>query len=64
MHNLFDTDRMNNIKYHTVEIAPKSNSKIVERGKNDRPSTKMYDCELSGLGTDTEIKYGGVKLVL
>jgi hypothetical protein len=55
---------MNNIKYHTVEIAPKSNSKIVERGKNDRPSTKMYDCELSGLGTDTEIKYGGVKLVL
>ena len=43
---------------------PKSNIKIVERGKIDIPKTQIHDYSLSWLGTDTSIKSGGVKLVL
>jgi hypothetical protein len=45
---------MKNIKYDTVGTIPKSNIKIVERGKIDTSNTN----------TDTSIKCGGVKLVL
>jgi len=38
-------DKMKNKKYHTVEILPKSNIKIVERGKTIPPST--HTCSLS-----------------
>jgi len=31
---------MKSKKYHTVGIVPKSNRKIVERGKIDTPDTK------------------------
>ena len=42
---------MKNIKYDTVGTIPKSNIKIVERGKIDTHNTN----------TDTSIKCGGVK---
>jgi hypothetical protein len=50
--------------YHTVGTVPKSNIKIVERGKIDTLNTLIHDCLLSCLGTVTSIKSGGVKLVL
>ena len=50
-----------NKKYHTVETIPKSNIKIVERGKIDRPYTQIHDG--SRLGTGTPIKGGEFKLV-
>jgi len=56
--------KMENKKYHTVGIVPKSNIKIIERGKIDTPNTKIHDRSLSWLGTGTSIKSGGVKLVL
>jgi hypothetical protein len=46
-------------KYHTVGTIPKSNIKIVERGKIDISNTQIHDCPLSWLGTDTSIKSGG-----
>jgi hypothetical protein len=46
-----------------VGTIPKSNIKIVERGKIDIPKTQIHDYSLSWLGTDTSIKSGGVKLV-
>jgi len=55
---------MNNKKYHTVGIIPKSNIKILERGKIDTSNTQIHDRSLSLLGTDTSIKSGGVKLVV
>jgi len=55
---------MKNKKYHTERIIPKSNIKIVERGKIDTPNTHIHDCSLSWPGTGTSIKSGGVKLVL
>ena len=51
-------------RYHSVETMPKSNIKVVERGKIDTPGTKIFDRTLSLLGTGTSIKSGGVKLVL
>ena len=52
-------------KYHTVGTIPKSNRKIVEKGKPDTCSTQIYDSSLSWLGNGTSIKKnGGVKLVL
>jgi hypothetical protein len=53
---------MNNKKYHTVGIIPKSNIKILERGKIYTSNTQIHDRSLSFLGTDTSIKSGGVKL--
>ena len=35
---------MKNKKYHTVGTVPKSNRKIVERGKIDTLSTQIHDC--------------------
>jgi len=43
-------------QYHTVGTVPKSNIKIVERGKTDTPNTNIYDRSLSLLGTGTSIK--------
>jgi hypothetical protein len=45
------------LKYHTVVTIPKSNIKIVERGK-------IYDRSLSRSDTGTSIKSGEVTLVL
>jgi len=42
---------MKNKKYHTVGTVPKSNRKIVERGKIDIPNTQIYDRSFSWLGT-------------
>ena len=58
--------KMKNKKYHTVGPIPKSNIKIVERGKIDNPNTQIHDCSLSWLplGTCTLIKSGGVRRVL
>ena len=50
--------------YHTVGTFPKSNRKIVERGKFDTPNTQIHDDSPSWLGTGTLIKSGGDKLVL
>jgi len=50
--------------YHTVETFPKSNRKIVERGKIDTSDIEIHDSSLYWLGTDTSIKNGGLKLVL
>jgi len=35
--------KMKSKKYHTVGIVPKSNRKIVERGKIDTPDTQKHD---------------------
>ena len=50
-------------KYHTVGIIPKSNIKIVERGKIVTPNTQIHDRSLSWLDTGTSITSGGVKLL-
>lgn len=50
-------------KYDTVETLPQSKWKTIERGKID-PLTQIYVRSLSGLGTDTWMKCGGVKLFL
>jgi len=55
---------MKNKKYHTVGTIPKSNIKIVERGKIDTPNTQIQDRSISYHGTGTSIKSGGAKLVL
>ena len=47
-------------KYHTVGTIPKSNRKIVERGKIDTFNTQIYDHWLSLLGTGTSINSGGI----
>lgn len=51
-------------KYLIVRTIPKSNIKIVERGKIDTSITQINDRSLSGLGKGTSIKSGGFKLVL
>jgi hypothetical protein len=45
-------------KYHTDRTFPKSNIKIVERGKIDTPDTQVHAHFLSWLGTGTSIKSG------
>jgi hypothetical protein len=47
-------------KYHTVGTIPKSDIKIVERGKMDTPNTEMHNRSLSWLDTGTSIKNGGL----
>jgi len=47
-----------------VRTIPKSNIKIVDRGKIDIPNTQIHDLSLSWLGTGTSITSGSVKLVL
>jgi hypothetical protein len=44
---------MKNEKYYTVGTIPKSNIKIVEKGKIDTPNTHMHDRPLSWFGTGT-----------
>jgi hypothetical protein len=63
-YNAILSNKVKNIKYHTFGTIPKSNIKIVERGKIDTPNTQIHDCSLSWLGTGTSIKCGRVKLVL
>ena len=48
----------------TLGTIPKSNRKIVEKGKIDNLNTPVHDRSLSWLGAYTSIKSGGVKLVL
>jgi len=58
---------MKNKNYKTVGKIPKSNIKIVERGKIDTPNTQIHDHSHSWLGTCTLIKQkksSGAKLVL
>ena len=50
--------------YHPVELFPKSNRKIVERGKIDTPYIQMHGRSLSLLCTGTSIKSGSDKLDL
>ena len=52
------TKKMKKIKCHTVGTFPKSNIKIVERGKIDTPDTQIHAHFLSWLGTGTSIKSG------
>ena len=47
---------MKNQKYHTVGTIPKSNIKIVERGKIDTANTLTQDHLLSWLSIGTSIK--------
>jgi hypothetical protein len=47
-------------KYHTI---PKSNIKIVKRGKINIFSIQLHERSFSWIGTDTSIKGGGLKLV-
>jgi len=47
---------------HTVGTVPKSNRKIVERGKIDTLNTQIYDRSLYWLGTGISIKSGRVKI--
>ena len=51
---------MENIKIPNVGKVPKSNRKIIERGKNDTPNTQIHDHSLSWLGTGTPKKRGWV----
>jgi hypothetical protein len=53
-----------NKNYHTVRTVPKSNRKIVERGKNQYPNTHVHNRSLPWLGASTLIKSGDIKLVL
>ena len=57
-------NKMKSKKYHTVGTIPKSNIKIVKRGKIDTPNTQIHDWSIFWLGTGTSIKRGGDILVL
>ena len=57
-------DKIKNKKYHTVGTIPKSNIKIVERGKMYTPNIKIHDRPLSCLGTGASIKGGVVRHLL
>ena len=61
---LFVQIKLKTKKQHTVGTNPKSNIKIVERGKIDTPYTQIHDCSFSSHGTDISIQCDGVKLVL
>ena len=50
------TNKMENKIYHAVGTFPKSNRKIVERGKIDTPNVEIHDISLSWFGTGTLIK--------
>ena len=53
---------MKNKKYHFVGTVPKSDRKIVERGKIEIP--KIYGRSISWQDTDNSIKRDYVKLIL
>ena len=56
--------KLKNKKYLTIGTIPKSNIKIVERGKINTPNIKIHDRPLSWLGTGASIKGGVAKLAL
>jgi len=56
--NHVNKQNMKNIKYLNVGTPPKSNIKIVERGKINTHSTQVHDRSLSCLGTSISIKSG------
>ena len=41
---------MKSKKYHTVQVIPKSNNKIVGRDKIDTSNTQIHDLSLSWVG--------------
>jgi hypothetical protein len=49
------SNQMKNGKYHAIGTVPKSNIKIVERGKIDMPNTQIHECSPTWLGTYTSI---------
>ena len=51
------------MKNKNTGTIPKSNIKIVERGKINTPNGYIHDRSLSWLGTVTSIRSGGVKLL-
>jgi len=62
MYVVFACNKMKNKeKHHTVGTFPKSNRKIVERGKIGTLYTQIYDLSLFWLVTGTSIKSCGVK---
>jgi len=46
-------------KYHIIGTVPKSDRKIVDRGKINTPDTIIHDRPLSMLGTGNSRKSGG-----
>jgi len=44
---------MKNKNYHIVGTVPKSNRKIVEKGKIDDPNTQIHDVTLPWVGRGT-----------
>ena len=50
-------------KYHIVGTVPKSNRKILERGKIDMPKAQMHDYALSLLHTCTLINSGVAEMI-
>ena len=58
---IFNQNKMKNNKYHTVETIPRSNIKIVEKGKIDFSNTQIHNRSLSCLGTGTLIE---IKLII
>ena len=54
----------NKTKYKTVGTFPKSNTKVVERGKIYTPHTQRHDRSRSCLCTGTMIESSGVRLLL
>jgi hypothetical protein len=50
-------------QYRIVGTIPKSNIKIIERGKMYIPNTQIHDSSLSLHGTGISMKGGGDKLV-
>jgi hypothetical protein len=51
-------------KYHIVDKLPKSNIKIIERGKTNTGNTQAQRRSLSLIDTGISIKSRGIKLVL
>jgi hypothetical protein len=49
------SNQMKNRKYHAVGTVPKSNIKIIERGKIDMPNTQIHARSPTWLGTYTSI---------
>jgi hypothetical protein len=49
-----------NNKYHIIGTVPKSDRKIVDRGKINTPDTIIHDRPLSMLGTGNSRKVAGI----
>jgi len=46
---MYPSNILKNENYHTVGTIPKSNRKIIERGKTDTPNTQIHDRSLTWL---------------